>query len=170
MIFETVDFYIELVKLDDISDVINVYDSNPDFLERHMDKTYITEDWLKSEIKEMHRIGFNACKIVDKAKGKIIGVLDFKVAEESYLSLLMLHNDCKSNGYGTSIYKNFEDYVKSKGSRCIRIDVVNDDNDRVMDFWIRNGFERFQDVKLNCTGKELSAVTMKKFLERHVDE
>jgi len=164
MIFETKYFYVDLVNINDLNEVIDIYNSNKHFLVAHMDKEKITNQWLIEEIKSMKEIGFNSGKIVEKSTGKIIGVMDFKIDEESYLSLLMIHNDFKGKGFGKQIFQAFEEYVKSLKSKCIRIDVVTNYDSSVLDFWIKHGFIRFKDIELNWTGKKLPAVTMKKHL------
>lgn len=65
-------------------------------------------------------------------------------------------------GFGKKIYKAFEDYAKSRESKCIRLDVVTGYSDKVEKFWIGNGFAKFEDIELNWTGIIFPAVTMKK--------
>ncbi|WP_268064106.1 hypothetical protein [Clostridium sp. CF011] len=40
----------------------------------------------------------------------------------------------------------------------MRIDVVTNYDDTVLDFWVKNGFDKFKDVELNWTGKILPAL------------
>jgi len=165
MIFETKNFYVDLVNTNDLNEVIEIYNSNKHFLAAHMDKTKITKQWIIEEIESMKEIGFYSGKIVEKSSGKKIGVMDFKVGEESYLSLLMIHNDFKGKGFGKRIFQAFVEYVKSLNSKCIRIDVVTNYDSSVLDFWIKNGFITCKDIELNWAGKKLPAVTMKKNLK-----
>ena len=51
----------------------------------------------------------------------------------------MLHNDFKNKGLGKLIFHDFEGYSKSLKSRCIRIDVVINYENSVLDFWVKNG-------------------------------
>lgn len=60
----------------------------------------------------MRKSEFCSCKVVEKPSGEIIGLIDFRIGEESYLSLLMIHNDYANRGFGKQIYKAFEEYVK----------------------------------------------------------
>lgn len=46
----------------------------------------------------------------------------------------------------------------------MRIDVVTGYDDRVLDFWLRNGFQVIEDVTLEWNGATLPAVVMKKAL------
>lgn len=160
MFFETQNFYVDLVNNNDLNEVIEIYNSNEHFLVAHEER--ITKQWITEEIELMEEIGFNSGKIVEKSSGKIIGVIDFKVGEESYLSLLMIHNDFRGKGFGKLIFQGFEEYVKSLKSKCI--DVVTNYDHSVLDFWIKNGFIKFKDIELNWAGKRLPAVTMKKNL------
>ncbi|KRU27458.1 N-acetyltransferase [Clostridium sporogenes] len=164
MIFQSKNCYVDLIDTKDLNEIIEVYNSNKYFVIKHMDKEKVTIKWILQEIESMKEIGFYCCKIVDISSEKIIGIMDFKIDVETYLSLLMIHNDYKSKGFGEEIFKAFEEYAKSSKSKCIKIDVVNNYNNSVLDFWVRNGFAEFKDVELNWTGKSLPAIIMKKRL------
>lgn len=164
MIFESKNIYIARVEIKDLNDIVEVYNSNKYFLVNHMDTDKVTYEWVLEELETMTKIEFCSCKIVDKISGKIIGIIDFKIGEETYLSLLMLHNDYKNKGFGKLIYQAFEEYIKSLKSKNVRIDVVSNYSDSVLEFWIKNGFKKFKDIELNWTGKLLPAVIMKKIL------
>lgn len=164
MICQSKDFYIDLVESRDLNDIIEVYNSNKQFLLNHMGSDMVEYKWVIEELALMKKINFYSCKVVLKSSNKIIGIIDFKLGEETYLSLLMIHNDYKNKGFGKLIYEALEEYVKSIKSRVIRIDVVTNYDNRVFNFWIRNGFNKFKDAKLNWTGKVLPALIMKKSL------
>ncbi len=123
MFFESMEFYIELVEDMDINEVVEVYNSNKVFLVSHMDMDRVTDEWILQELESMKNIGYYSCKIVETSTRKIIGVIDFKMGEETYLSLLMIHNDYKNKGLGKLIFKAFEEYVISQKSKSIKIDV-----------------------------------------------
>jgi GNAT superfamily N-acetyltransferase len=76
----------------------------------------------------------------------------------------MLHKDYKRKGLGVLIYQALEEYAKSEKSKGMRIDVVTNYDDAVLDFWMKNGFEKIKEIELNWTGKILPAVVMKKNL------
>ncbi|NRT92076.1 GNAT family N-acetyltransferase [Clostridium beijerinckii] len=164
MFFKAKDFYVDLVENKDLSEVTKVYNSNRDFLISHMDKEEITAEWILQELNLMKAAGFYSCKIVEIRSGNIVGIIDFKIGKETYLSLFILHNDFKGKGFGKLIFKSFEEYVKSLKSKFIRIDVVINYNNSILCFWIKNGFVKVNDVKLNWTGKVLPAIIMKKSL------
>lgn len=164
MFFESKGFYGDLIQNKDLNEVVNVYNSNKHFLINHMGKEEITNEWIIQELESMKELGFYSCKIVDKSSKKIIGIMDFKVGEETYLSLLMIHNDYKSKGLGKLIFQTFEKYANSLKSNCIRIDVVTNYDNFVLDFWIKSGFTKSKNVELNWNGKILPAVTMQKDL------
>ncbi|WFD08876.1 GNAT family N-acetyltransferase [Tepidibacter hydrothermalis] len=165
MLFKSNWFRVDVVKNKDLNEIIEVYNSNENFLINHMDKEEITTEWMSRELKTMKEIGFLCCKITDMNSEKIVGVVDFKIDKETYLSLLMIHNDYKNNGLGRLIYNDLEKYTLSLKSNCIRIDVVTDYDDSVIEFWSKNGFVEFGDTILNWTGKDLKAVVMKKNLK-----
>jgi GNAT superfamily N-acetyltransferase len=164
MIFQSKGFYAELVENKNLKEVLEVYNSNGNFLIDHMDRHTVTTEWIIQEIECMRDIGFHSCKIVETTRGKTVGIMDFKVDKETYLSLLMIHKDFQGKGFGKLIYQGFEQYVKSLKSKCIRIDVVTNYDNSALNFWINNGFIKFKDVELNWTGKILPAVTMNRFI------
>ena len=147
----------------DSKDILKIYNSNLEFLQKHMDKDEITIEWLEEELQEMKKIDFYTYKIIEKCSGKAVGFFDIKVAEESYLSLLMIHNDYQSKGYGKEIYLKLDAYLRSVGCKILRIDVVTNYDKKVESFWERNGFNKIENVELNWAGEQLSAVTMKKY-------
>ncbi|MEG0775096.1 GNAT family N-acetyltransferase [Clostridium sp.] len=164
MIFQTKDFYVDLVDNKDVNAIVDVYNSNKNFLVNHMDTEKVTYEWILEELESMKNSDFSSCKIVENTSGKIVGIIDFKIDEDAYLSLLMVHNNYKNKGVGKLIYETLEEYLKSVKSKSIRIDVVTDYDDKVIDFWIKHGFKKFENIKLNWTGKVLPAVVMKKSL------
>ncbi|MEH6996462.1 hypothetical protein V7075_27785 [Neobacillus drentensis] len=164
MLFKSKGFYVDKLEKKDINKVVEVYNSNKHFLVSHTDEEQVTIEWILQELESMKEVGFFSCKIVERSSGKIIGVMDFKGGEETNLSLLMLQNDFKSKGFGILIYQALEGYAKSLKSKCIRVDVVTNYDKSVLDFWIKNGFIKFEELELNWTGKILPAVTMKKSL------
>ncbi|MBS4539005.1 GNAT family N-acetyltransferase [Clostridium sp. D2Q-11] len=164
MIFQSKDFHIILSENKDIKEILEVYNSNEKFLINHMDTNKITSEWVLRELENMRAIGFCSYKIVDISMGKIIGFIDFKVDNETYLSLLMIHSDFQGRGIGKLIFQELEEYVKSLKSKCIRLDVVTNYDNSALKFWVNNGFVKSKDLKLNWSGKVLPAITMKKFL------
>ncbi len=162
MLFKSNGFRVELVEDKDSNEIIQVYNSNEKFLINHMDTKKITVEWINEELKTMKQMGFLCCKIVDINSEKIVGIVDFKIDKETYLSLLMMHNDYKNKGLGRLIYNDLEEYVLSLKSNCIRIDVVVGYDNSVIEFWTKSGFVEFEDTVLNWTGKDLNAIVMKK--------
>ena len=164
MVFESRDFYVDLVERNDLNKVVEVYNSNQDFLMNHIGKTEVTTKWISEEMSSMDEAGFYTHKITEKCSGNIIGVIDFKINEETYLSLLMLHNDYKNCGLGKQVFRALEGYVKSTGGKSIRIDVVSNYNNDVFDFWHKSGFVKDQDITLEWGKKSLLATVMRKQL------
>jgi ribosomal protein S18 acetylase RimI-like enzyme len=108
--------------------------------------------------------GFYSCKVVQKKSNKIVGLIDFKVDKEAYLSLLMIDNSFRGQGIGLRIYELFEMYIKSCKSSSIRLDVVTNYDRHVLGFWLKNGFKSIENITLNWNEKVLPAVVMKKDL------
>ena len=149
MMFYSKDFYADKVGSKDIKEVLEVYNSNNHFLINHVGTNKVTSEWLHKELKEMKDVGFSSYKIVETRTDKIIGIIDFKLDDETYLSLLMIDSDFHGNGFGKLIFQKFEEYVKSFKSNCIRIDVGINYDKSVLDFWVNKGFVKYKDVELN---------------------
>jgi len=164
MLFQTKDFYVDIIENKDLNEIVGIYNSNKRFLLSHMNMGNVIEQWALEEIESMKEVGFHSCKIVDILSGKIIGIIDFKISEETYLSLFMIHENFKCRGYGKLILHAFEEYAKILKSKSIRIDIVTNYDSSVFDFWVKNKFVKFEEVELNWAGKSLPAVTMKKYL------
>lgn len=168
MIFESKNFHAALVEENDLNEILEVYNSNEGFLLNHLNTDRVTEKWMIEELASMREIGFQSCKIVERESGRIMGIMDFKGGEETYLSLLIIHRDFKGKGLGRAIFQAFEMFLKSLKSKGIRIDVVINYDDSVLDFWVGNGFAKYDDVELNWDGRILPAVIMKKYLSGSV--
>ena len=164
MLFETDKTRISLAAADDINSIVEIYNSNPSFLMAHLDRERVNTQWVVDEMNTMKEIGFISSKVVLKNSYTTIGVLDFLVNEESYLSLLMLHSDNRYLGLGSEVYKGLEYFAKVHKSKRIRIDVVTSYDKNVLNFWTSKGFNIIDQVELNWSGKSLQAVKMKKIL------
>ncbi|KGJ48999.1 hypothetical protein KD33_11510 [Clostridium sp. NCR] len=162
MSLENKDYRIDYATNGDLDQFVNIYNSNVDFLINHIGVSKIDLQWITKEFKEMQRINFNCCKVVDKNNDSVIGLLDFKLGEISYLSIFMLHKDYKSKGIGKQVYNLFEQYLQSSNSKSIRIDIVNNYNKNIYEFWTNLGFEKVKDIELEWSGKKLSATYMLK--------
>jgi ribosomal protein S18 acetylase RimI-like enzyme len=148
----------------DITEIVQIYNSNSVFLQNHLGLNCVTADFVISEMLEMRQIGFSATKIIDSVKGKIIGICDFKLGEEVYLSLLMVDGSMQGKGLGREIYFEFEQMVKARDGACVRIDVVDSYNGNAAGFWIKQGFEVQGRTELIWRGKKSEAQIMKKAL------
>ena len=164
MLFESENVYVEEVQPIDVQDIVNLYNSNKDFIQHHMGTDRVTPEWVQNEWEAMKQSGFLSCKAVEKKSGKIVGIIDFNVGEESYLSLLIIHGDAQNQGIGKQIYDAFEEYVKMAHSKSIRLDVVTKYSDNVVKFWSKRGFIKDRDIELNWSGVTLPAIVMKKVL------
>ncbi|MBX4266765.1 GNAT family N-acetyltransferase [Clostridium estertheticum] len=162
MIFKLRDFCIDFVEDKDINAIVEVYNFNKYFLVNHMGTDKVRYEWVLEELENMRKVDFYSCKVVEKSSKKVMGIIDFKIGEETYLSLLMIHDNYKNKGVGKLIYQALEEYSKEVKSKCMRIDVVINYDNAVLKFWVKNGFDKMKDVELDWTGKILPAVIMKK--------
>ncbi|MCL5971566.1 MAG: GNAT family N-acetyltransferase [Firmicutes bacterium] len=164
MIFETDDVYVAFTQPTDIDELVGVYNSHRAFIRHHLHRIAVTPDWMAEEIKATQDAGFWSCKVVEKSTGHVIGVLDVQFGVETYLSLLMIHRSHAHQGIGQQVYGALEDYARSHESRGVRIDVATGYDNRVWDFWVRNGFRVAENMTLEWNGATLLAVAMKKAL------
>ena len=162
--FEFDDFYIELIDNHDLDNIVDLYNSNKLFLVSHTGRESITKEWINNELSTMKDTRFCSLKVVQKSSNTIIGVIDIKTEKETYLSLLMIHNKYRGCGIGTIVYEGLERYIKFLGSKYVRIDVVTNYDKNVLEFWIKKGFKKLENITLNWDKNELPAVVMKKKL------
>lgn len=80
---------IDMITENDIDIILDIYNSNTSFLENHMGITTVSKKFIVDEIEEMKNIGFNPL-VIRNSTGNILGICDFKMADEVYLSLLMI--------------------------------------------------------------------------------
>lgn len=113
-------------------------------------------------MKTMKKEGFLSYKIVEKTSNQIIGIIDFKISNQSYISLIIIHKKYQNKGLGNEVYNLIENYLKQRNSLSIKIDVVKNYNENVINFWLENGFEIIEEINLNWNGKVLNALTMEK--------
>ena len=92
--------------------------------------------------------------------GQIFDTEVFKIAEEVYLSLLMIDGKQKRNGLGSRIYSQLEQLFQAEGADRIRIDVVYEDN--VVAFWGKQGFIPCEKIQLEWNGHKSNAIKMVK--------
>lgn len=141
--------------------VVNIYNSNKTFLQNHMGISRVTKDFILEEIEEMKNHGFDSL-IIKNNPGEIVGVCDFKIEDEAYLSLLMIDDKHKGNGIGGRVYNQLEKIFKSKKVSSVRIDVAYDYEENVLRFWEKQGFVANEKINLYWNGYKLNAIKMYK--------
>jgi len=92
MQIENEQYLIILLEDIDAKRIVEIYNSNEAFISQHLGKTKVSEELIFSEWKEMEKISFNSCKIVDKFSGEIVGLCDFKTDKTACFSFLMLNS------------------------------------------------------------------------------
>lgn len=141
--------------------VVDIYNSNKTFLQNHMGISRVTKDFILKEIEEMKNHGFDSL-IIKNNPGEIVGVCDFKIEDEAYLSLLMIDDKHRGNGIGGRVYNQLEKIFKSKKVSSVRIDVVCDYEENVLRFWEKQGFVANEKINLYWNGYKLNAIKMYK--------
>lgn len=154
-------YIIDTVDQNDISKIIDIYNSNKTFLENHVGISKVSKDFIVNEIEEMNNIGFSSL-VIKSNEGNIVGMCDFKIGDEVYLSLLIIDAKLKGNGLGRVIYNQLEKIFKTKNSKRIRIDVVYDYEENVLGFWEKQGFVPSEEIQLEWNGYKSKAIKMYK--------
>lgn len=155
------DYTINIIEQNDIASIVDIYNSNKIFLENHMGISSVSQEFILTEIEEMRNMAFNS-SIIKDSEGKIVGICDFKIGDEVYLSLLMIDAKLKGNGLGSTIYNQLEKVFKSKNASSIRIDVVYDYEENVLRFWEKQGFVSCEKIQLEWNGHKSKAIKMHK--------
>lgn len=65
MLFDVDGFYVDLVEYKDLDEIVDVYNSNKNFLMVHLDAYKVEHEWLINDIKDMKEAGFYSCKIIE---------------------------------------------------------------------------------------------------------
>ena len=154
-------YIINTVDQNDITKIIDIYNSNKTFLENHVGISKVSKDFIINEIEEMKNIGFSSL-VIKNNEGNIVGICDFKIGDEVYLSLLMIDAKLKGNGLGRIIYNQLEKIFKAKNSKKIRIDVVYDYEENALGFWEKQGFVSSEEIQLEWNGYKSKAIKMYK--------
>lgn len=154
-------YIIEMIDKNNIDKIVEIYNSNKIFLESHVGIPNVSKDFIINEIEQMKNIGFSSL-VIKNNEGNIVGVCDFKIGDEAYLSLLMIDAKLKGNGLGSIIYNQLEKIFKAEGMNRIRIDVVYDYEENVFGFWIKHGFISCKKIQLEWNGHKSNAIKMYK--------
>ncbi|WP_163102128.1 GNAT family N-acetyltransferase [Peribacillus alkalitolerans] len=89
-----------------------------------------------------------------KADDTYIGLIDYMMCNEKdrypWLGLLMIHEDYKGYGYGTSAYLLYEQQMKERGVEILRLAVLKE-NVPARKFWERLGFNYYMDKPFKHT-------------------
>lgn len=140
------EYIIRKIEENDYNKVARIYNSNPIFLKNHLGVSSVDETFVAEEVKEMLTIGFNSYVIENIEKQTIEGILDFKLDNETYLSLLMLDKSIQKTGVGSSAYHYLEKLAIKICSKTIRIDVVYDYQENSLSFWKKLGFSEHESI------------------------
>ncbi len=156
---------LEEINDNNIERVLDIYNSNREFLLHHLGKESVDKIFIKNEMKEMKEHGFNSNLI--SYNGNVIGVIDYGIQDDGciYLSLLMLSSSVQKKKLGTTVYKAFEGRMIDEGAKFIRIDVVNDYEPNVIQFWEKMGFVGIKEDVLTWGNKTSKVLVMTKTIQ-----
>jgi len=164
VLFKTQNYNIAEINEEDIKQITKIYNSNPIFLKSHLSVEAVAENWVLEEYKYMQKLGFSSCKIVDIEFNEVVGFMDFKISEETYLPLIIIDGQKKTKGIGSEVLKCFEKYAKAQGSKYIRIDVAANYKESSLGFWEKRGFVAQDEIKLSWGEISFPAIKMIKEL------
>lgn len=156
-------FRLENATTNDLDDMVMIYNSNPIFLWNHLGVETVTNDFIRNEMEQMIKIGFESYLIMNE-KNEKIGFCDIKMGEETYLSLLMLDKKAHGMGYGKEILQQIERVLMERDTQRVWIDVVNDYKENVVSFWKKQGYKEIETIKLEWNGYQSVAIKMYKSL------
>ncbi len=83
---KTKNFSMSEIAEEDINGVLEVYNSNQDFLLSHMGKKEVSVEWLMQEHEAMKNMNFKTLIVKENTNNTIIGFIDLWLMEECYLS------------------------------------------------------------------------------------
>ena len=151
----------DIITRNDIDKILDIYNSNTSFLENHMGISTVSKEFIINEIEEMINIGFNSL-VIKNSDDNTLGICDFKIEDDVYLSLLMIDGKEKRNRLGSRIYNQLEQIFKAKKANRVRIDVVYDYEENVVGFWEKQGFIHYEKIQLEWNGYKSNAIKMYK--------
>ncbi len=145
-----------------IDNVMQIFNSNEEFLLGNLDRPLIDRNFVINEICNMSNLGFITYILTD-LNGKEIGMCEYKIGYDVYISLLIVNKDFQNRGIGSQIYKLLESKFKSQGVQKISLEIL-EDGDRSKDFWTKLGFVLDEKTILEWDDKKIKAFRMIKDL------
>ena len=67
----------DMATKNDIDKVLEIYNSNSDFLEKHLGASRVSKEFIANEMEEMKKIGFRSF-VIKNSEGNTVGICDFK--------------------------------------------------------------------------------------------
>ena len=77
-------YMIRDVQEKDIKVIVDIYNSNYQFLFHHLGVKSVDETFMIQELSTMRKLGFRPSVIVNQQNSKIQGILDYKLEQEVY--------------------------------------------------------------------------------------
>ncbi|MGZ4162619.1 MAG: GNAT family N-acetyltransferase [Tumebacillaceae bacterium] len=82
-----------------------------------------------------------------------VGLIDYLMLnpndQHPWLGLLMIHSDCKGQGFGKQAYLAYEQLMRERGVDVVRLGVLKG-NDHARKFWEQQGFVAFKSMMLGA--------------------
>ena len=96
-------YFIRKAQIEDISKIAAIYNSNSQFLQHHAGYEHVSTEWIAEELQSMKASGFSSFVILEESSQKVIGIIEYQMAETAYLSLLMLDDEEQGKRSGQEI-------------------------------------------------------------------
>jgi RimJ/RimL family protein N-acetyltransferase len=141
----------------DIAELVEVYNSNPFYMEAAEGKPAITLKEVERDFVENNSYpgSFNIA-IREKGKSKIIGIAQFILNNprdnNPWLGLLMLHKEKQGQGYAKEFLLILLDWYKQNGYASLHLGVL-EKNSIVVPFYQRCGFQQYEVLETEKLGK-----------------
>lgn len=148
----------QLVTIDLLEHVLEILNSNAHFNILSNGKPVRTLKDARSEFMNDHTNSY-----LITLQDRYIGVINFleNHPKDNYpwLGLLIIHGEYHSIGYGKKVYLAFEEMLKQKNYKHLRLGVIKE-NINAREYWIKMGFNHYDTVKtkdhtIECFEKQL---------------
>lgn len=148
------------LKAEQDGKLVAVAQLNPPTWRKPSDFRYMIHGWLKV-YKAGDKETIDSWLAMDAEAGKPCHEYQNAGQDIWYASSLTVDPSAQGNGVGSKFIEYWEEYVRQNGGR----ELVLFTNSRInLDFYIKRGFEVFDEREFDCNGKNMGSWSLKKTL------
>ncbi|MEM1644770.1 MAG: GNAT family N-acetyltransferase [Ignisphaera sp.] len=142
-----INLIIRRARLDDVDDIVRIYDSSIEFLDKE------SKEWIESVVKRRSRRIRIYVGIQDN---KVVGfMIVYKKKDKAYIDSLAVDPMYRGRGIGQQLLKHVEEILASEGVEKIYLSVKNHNN-KALGIYIKNGYKISNIVLiLEATSKDI---------------